>query len=185
MQPVLSAWSVRSVRWRRGNGPTCASCGWEGDGRTLRRPWPPNSWKVLGEMSCPPGWPEGSSSGRGPPRPPPVERCSARPALADYVVSPHVSKPNAMKNQRRAMIMEIVRRTRVHSQEQLRELLHAEGIDATQATLSRDIRELRLSKLADPGGGSYYAPGRDGDLLPPPLDQLLPALLLAIEGVGP
>lgn len=90
-----------------------------------------------------------------------------------------------MKSQRRATIMGIVRRTRVHSQEQLRELLHAEGIDVTQATLSRDIRELRLAKVSAPTGGSYYAPSPDGELLHPPLEQLLPALLLAIEGVGP
>jgi transcriptional regulator of arginine metabolism len=90
-----------------------------------------------------------------------------------------------MKSQRRAAIMGIVRRTRVHSQEQLRELLHAEGIDVTQATLSRDIRELRLAKLANPSGGSYYAPSSEGDLLPPPLEGLVPALLLSIEGVGP
>ena len=90
-----------------------------------------------------------------------------------------------MKSQRRATIMGIVRRTRVHSQEQLRELLRAEGINVTQATLSRDIRELRLGKMANPTGGSYYAPAPDGDFLPPPLEQLVPALLLAIEGVGP
>jgi len=90
-----------------------------------------------------------------------------------------------MKSQRRATIMGIVRRTRVHSQGQLRELLHAEGIDVTQATLSRDIRELRLAKIASAAGGSYYAPAPEGDLLPPPLEQLVPALLLSIEGVGP
>ncbi|MBI4501853.1 MAG: arginine repressor [Gemmatimonadetes bacterium] len=90
-----------------------------------------------------------------------------------------------MKSQRRAAIMGIVRRTRVHSQEQLRELLHDEGIDVTQATLSRDIRELRLAKVAHPAGGSYYAPSSDGDHLHPPLEQLVPALLLSIEGVGP
>lgn len=90
-----------------------------------------------------------------------------------------------MKSQRRNAIMGIVRRTRVHSQEQLRELLHVEGIDVTQATLSRDIRELRLAKVANPAGGSYYAPSRDGELVHPPLEQLLPQLLLEIEGVGP
>lgn len=81
--------------------------------------------------------------------------------------------------------MGIVRRTRVHSQEQLRELLHDQGIDVTQATLSRDIRELRLAKVADPAGGSYYAPSPEGNLLHPSLEQLMPALLLAVEGVGP
>lgn len=90
-----------------------------------------------------------------------------------------------MKSQRRAAIINVLRRNRVHSQEQLRELLHAEGIDVTQATLSRDIRELRVVKVADPAGGSYYAPSSDGELLHPPLEQLVPALLLSVEGVGP
>jgi transcriptional regulator of arginine metabolism len=90
-----------------------------------------------------------------------------------------------MKNQRRSTIMDIVRRTRVRSQEQLRELLHHEGIDVTQATLSRDIRELRLAKVADPAGGSHYAPSSNGDHLPAPFGQLIPALLLSLEGVGP
>ena len=61
--------------------------------------------------------------------------------------------------------MGIVRRTRVHSQEQLRGLLHDEGIDVTQATLSRDIRELRLAKVAHPAGGSYYAPSSNDTML--------------------
>ena len=81
--------------------------------------------------------------------------------------------------------MNIVRHTRVHSQEQLRTLLHGEGIDVTQATLSRDIRELRLAKVADPSGVSYYAASVNGEHIHPPLGQLLPALLLSIEGVGP
>src|SRR5438477_4561291 len=90
-----------------------------------------------------------------------------------------------MKNQRRSAIMNIVRHTRVHSQEQLRTLLHEEGIDVTQATLSRDIRELRLAKVADPNGGSYYAPCPQGDLLHPSLVQVIPSMLVAVEGVGP
>jgi len=90
-----------------------------------------------------------------------------------------------MKSQRRAAIMNILRRTRVHSQEQLRALLLTEGIDVTQATLSRDMRELGLAKVADPAGSSYYAPAPDGDLITPPFEQLLPALLLSLEGVGP
>lgn len=90
-----------------------------------------------------------------------------------------------MKAQRRAAIMNVVRRHRVHSQEQLRELLRGQGIDVTQATLSRDIRELRLSKMADPLNGSFYASPPAGDSLPPPLEQVLPALMLSLEGVGP
>src|SRR5262245_41900538 len=91
-----------------------------------------------------------------------------------------------MKAQRRAAILNLVRRHRVHSQEQLRGLLKGQGIDVTQATLSRDIHELRLSKMADPQDGSFYTVPPSADPLPPPsLEQLLPALVVSVDGVGP
>ncbi len=90
-----------------------------------------------------------------------------------------------MKAQRQAAILRMVRGQRVQNQEQLRELLAAEGFDATQATLSRDVRELRLAKIADPEGGSFYSTPPDRDFLHPSLEQLLPSLLLSVEGVGP
>src|SRR2546427_12621065 len=90
-----------------------------------------------------------------------------------------------MKPQRHAAILKIVRRESVASQEQLRERLKAEGFDVTQATLSRDIRELGLAKVATPDGGSHYAPASEsGAAIRPHLDQLLPATLTSIEGVG-
>lgn len=90
-----------------------------------------------------------------------------------------------MKAQRQAVILKLVQRRRVESQEHLRELLAAAGIDVTQATLSRDIRELGLAKVADPGGGAHYAPPAVGAAVRPPLHQMLPALLLSLHGVGP
>jgi transcriptional regulator of arginine metabolism len=51
-----------------------------------------------------------------------------------------------MKARRQSVILETIQRQRVRSQEQLRRLLRAAGFDATQATLSRDIRELGLVK---------------------------------------
>jgi len=51
-----------------------------------------------------------------------------------------------MKTQRQSAILEAIQGRRVRSQEQLRRLLRAGGFDATQATLSRDIRELGLVK---------------------------------------
>lgn len=91
-----------------------------------------------------------------------------------------------MKTQRHAAILKIVRRERVASQEQLRELLRGEGFDVTQATLSRDIRELGLAKVAAPDGGSHYAPRPEGGPgIRPSLDQLLPSTLLELDGVGP
>ena len=63
-----------------------------------------------------------------------------------------------MKARRQSVILEAVQREPVRSQEQLRQRLRAAGFDVTQATLSRDIRELGLVK----GGadGAYQPPGQ-------------------------
>lgn len=61
-----------------------------------------------------------------------------------------------MKAYRQAIILEIIEREPIASQEQLRRRLHARGVNATQATLSRDIKELRLVKSA--ADGSYHRP---------------------------
>ena len=91
-----------------------------------------------------------------------------------------------MKTQRHAAILRIVRQETVGSQEQLRERLKAEGFTVTQATLSRDIRELGLAKVAAPDGGSRYAESPDGSGgMRPHLEQLLPTMLVSVEGVGP
>ena len=91
-----------------------------------------------------------------------------------------------MKTQRHAAILRIVRQETVGSQEQLRERLKAEGYNVTQATLSRDIRELGLAKVAAPDGGSHYAAGAEGAPgVRPHLEQLLPTMLVSAEGVGP
>ena len=90
-----------------------------------------------------------------------------------------------MKTQRHALILRLIQRHRVHSQEQLRELLTAEGTEVTQATLSRDLRDLRLAKVADPLGGARYAAPSGHEGLFPPVDQLAPTLVLSMEGVGP
>jgi transcriptional regulator of arginine metabolism len=89
-----------------------------------------------------------------------------------------------MKAQRQAIILKLIRQHRVRSQEQLRELLVAAGMDVTQATLSRDMRELRLAKVAERDGGSRYEVPSQMDAPRPPLNQLLPALLLSLDGVG-
>jgi transcriptional regulator of arginine metabolism len=56
-----------------------------------------------------------------------------------------------IKARRKAAILEIVEQEAITSQEQLREKLRSRGIEATQATLSRDIRELGLVKRAADG----------------------------------
>ena len=51
-----------------------------------------------------------------------------------------------MKSQRQAKIMEIIANRNVETQEQLLALLQEEGFRGTQATISRDIKELRIVK---------------------------------------
>lgn len=89
-----------------------------------------------------------------------------------------------MKTQRHAALLRVIRHERVASQERLRALLEVEGFAVTQATLSRDIRELGLAKVADPESGATYYAAAPGPTLVPALDQLLPMTLLSVEGVG-
>jgi len=63
-----------------------------------------------------------------------------------------------MKPERHNVIREIVASTPVASQHQLRRKLVRRGFDVTQATLSRDIREMRLYK----GPGGYALPSGKG-----------------------
>jgi transcriptional regulator of arginine metabolism len=63
-----------------------------------------------------------------------------------------------MKSHRQAAILEIIEQEPVASQEQLRERLRARGIEATQATLSRDVHDLGLIKR--PLDGAYRRGGQ-------------------------
>ncbi len=72
---------------------------------------------------------------------------------------------------RRLRIVEILERHPVRSQAELREHLRADGIEVTQATLSRDLDELRAVKVAGADGELVYAvPGEGGDSTPRPPD---------------
>ena len=62
-----------------------------------------------------------------------------------------------MKSWRQSQILDLIDREAIASQEALRQGLKARGIDATQATISRDLKELGLVKRA--GDGAYARPG--------------------------
>jgi len=62
-----------------------------------------------------------------------------------------------MKSRRQAIILELVDREALQSQELLRKRLHQRGFEATQATISRDIKDLGLVKRA--GDGAYQRSG--------------------------
>ena len=88
------------------------------------------------------------------------------------------------KRERHGAILAVIRSRRVASQEALRELLHAEaGIEVTQATVSRDIRELRLVKVPAADGNAYYTLPEEWEHTPP-LETLLPTLFVSAEGTG-
>ena len=66
-----------------------------------------------------------------------------------------------MKSKRHSAILEIIERSNVETQEDLIDNLRREGFNVTQATVSRDIRELRLTKIMGDGGKyKYVLPGR-------------------------
>ncbi|MEY4095186.1 MAG: Arginine repressor [Acidobacteriota bacterium] len=89
-----------------------------------------------------------------------------------------------MKAPRQSAILDVVGQEAVRSQEQLRQRLAARGFDVTQATLSRDIKELGLLKRSSDGA---YQPAADNTTSPAnALDTLSRALaeyLINIEQV--
>lgn len=62
-----------------------------------------------------------------------------------------------MKKNRHGKIVELITEYDLETQEELAEKLRQEGYDVTQATVSRDIRELNLSKVPIGGGRQKYA----------------------------
>ena len=88
------------------------------------------------------------------------------------------------KTERHAAIRELIQQHRIASQEQLRELLVEKDFDVTQATLSRDIRELRLVKMPDSEGGTHYTLPPESWDQRPPIARLLPTLYVGAEGSG-
>ena len=63
-----------------------------------------------------------------------------------------------MKSSRQNVILEIITEQDIETQGQLLEALEARGVHSTQATVSRDIKELRLVKEISPDGNYRYAP---------------------------
>ena len=61
-----------------------------------------------------------------------------------------------MKVGRHAKIVELIGRYDIETQEQLAALLNTEGYNVTQATVSRDIRELKLTKVTNADGKQCY-----------------------------
>lgn len=66
-----------------------------------------------------------------------------------------------MKSKRQEKILEIIATRNIETQEELIDALRDEGIVATQATVSRDIRQLKLLKVMVDGVYKYVAPKKE------------------------
>ena len=88
-----------------------------------------------------------------------------------------------MKTWRQSQILDVIDAEAVSSQEALRLKLKGRGIDATQATLSRDLKDLGLVKRA--GDGAYTRPGRERapNGLTDQLRRAVPSLVRGLERV--
>ncbi len=67
-----------------------------------------------------------------------------------------------MKKKRQEKLLSLIRENDIETQEELCAALKEAGFDVTQATVSRDIRELKLSKVPSANGGQRYSYGGRG-----------------------
>jgi transcriptional regulator of arginine metabolism len=87
-----------------------------------------------------------------------------------------------MKSYRQSLVLELIDGSPVSSQEQLREKLRERGIEVTQATLSRDIRDLGLVKRA---GDGAYRRGAAVETVPDPRPSLRRAVADFLRRIEP
>ena len=91
----------------------------------------------------------------------------------------------AMKSKRQNEIIEIISTTDIETQEELATALRERGYQVTQATVSRDIRELRLIKVAAKSGGYKYArPVRHEVAVNERLTRILSDSLIHVEAAA-
>jgi transcriptional regulator of arginine metabolism len=88
------------------------------------------------------------------------------------------------KRERQALILELVQARPVSSQEELRRLLAVRGWEVTQATLSRDLRDLGLARVTTEEGVRYVVPEALAEDSRPALDATLGQFLASVDGVS-
>jgi transcriptional regulator of arginine metabolism len=93
--------------------------------------------------------------------------------------------PGARKAERHEAILQLIGSHAIGSQEELRRLLEQRGWHVTQATLSRDLREIGLVRAPTDDGARYMRPeALGGDEEAPSLEALLPQLFDDVDGVS-
>ena len=87
----------------------------------------------------------------------------------------------AMQSWRQSQILDVIDHDAIASQEALRAKLKDRGIDATQATISRDLKQLGLVKRA--GDGAYVRPGAAQSGINDQLKRAVKSVMRGIERV--
>jgi transcriptional regulator of arginine metabolism len=90
----------------------------------------------------------------------------------------------ASKRERQQAIVRLIGSSQISSQEDLKRLLAAEGFVVTQATLSRDLRDLGVVRAPGDNGARYLLPEMVSDEAKPSLEMLLPQLFSRVDGVS-
>ena len=90
----------------------------------------------------------------------------------------------ASKRDRQQAIIRLIGSRQISSQEELKRLLAADGLTVTQATLSRDLRDLGVVRAPGDNGARYLLPEMVVDEAKPSLEILLPQLFSRIDGVS-
>lgn len=90
-----------------------------------------------------------------------------------------------MKSKRQQQILELITASEIETQEELAEALGNRGYKTTQATISRDIRELQLIKVASSSGRYKYAcPQKRENAVSERLIRILSDSLVSIDYAG-
>ena len=85
-----------------------------------------------------------------------------------------------MKYRRHGQILKIIQEQNIQTHEQLIKELNKKGFNVTQATVSRDIKELGLVKIPIPGGGSIYSSSID---IPEEIDRRINMITDTVRSV--
>jgi transcriptional regulator of arginine metabolism len=88
------------------------------------------------------------------------------------------------KRERQNAVLQLLGTHQIASQEDLKRLLTEQGWSVTQATLSRDLRDLGVVRASSGDGARYLLPEMVSDDSKPSLESLLPQLFSRVDGVG-
>ena len=86
-----------------------------------------------------------------------------------------------MKTRRQERILELIKEHHIETQSELLEMLRKDGFHVTQATVSRDIKEMRLIKILGPNGTYQYAAEMLSGEEPPSHSYLFSTAVVSVD----